>query len=542
MRRFFELMLGDEPQGGGSRNWSLRALAFIGIFLAWWILTAVVYRHTQSNFLRAESGWYLFLSHSAPAPRHDFEKVLSRTSFRGHYTPFAFLAEFMTARLVGTNAGFWKWRQITVLAVLATMVFLFVRKSGSGFRLSSIKANLCAAGLTTVLIFQAQMRYFVAWPFMILQLFWLLCTVIAWMSLIQMVRRPAEKLWPWLAAGTAYASLHFIGLGLATVGATAAALAGIWVGTRESASSSSPKVILPLLSMIALTGLHTALALRFYWKGDIPIAPAWQPTSFVVASLGFISNFALATARSLFSANLPTLNAEQIAQDWPYGLAILLGFGLLVSSAFFRVRREPTAWNQTRFILRTFASILFLTIIALTATREGREPSPEGFAGYLTGSRHLIPGAFALAGVMSEFLFLLASGPILFAAFLNMTLAVCAITGNLHYVRHVYPEVTPNSMISHAHAWQSVLAMARECRKANLPIPNVPLGALTQEFDGWDLKLFEPLLRADLLVPPGTSLEFLAWPGFVNELPSEYSRDVPSLGEVRKKLRLKTKK
>lgn len=542
MGRFFELLLGAEQRGTGSRHWSLRALAFIGIFLAWWILTALVYRHTQSNFLRAESGWYLFLSHSAPAVQHDFEKVLLSTSFKGHYTPFAFLAEFITARLVGTHAGFWKWRQITVLAVLATMVFLFVRNSGSGFQLSTIKANLCAAGLTTVLIFQAQMRYFVAWPFMILQLFWLLCTVITWMSLIQMVRRPAEKLWPWLAAGTAYASLHFFGLGLATVGATAAVLAGIWVGTRDSASSSSPKVILPLLSMIALTALHTVIALKFYWKGDIPPAPDWQPISFVVASLGFIPNFALATARSLFSANLPVLNAGQIAQDWPYGLAILLGFGFLVISAFLRFRREPADCNRTRFILRTFASILFLTIIALTAAREWREPSPDGFASYLTGSRHLIPAAFALVGVMSELLFLLASGSILFGAFLNMSLAVCVITGNLHYTRHVYPKVTPKSMISHAHAWQSVLAMARECRKANLPIPNVPLGALTQEFDGWDLKLFEPLLRADLQVPPETSLQFLAWTGFVNELPDEYSRAVPSLGDVRKKLRLKTKK
>ena len=123
-----------------------------------------------------------------------------------------------------------------------------------------------------------------------------------------------------------------------------------------------------------------------------------------------------------------------------------------------------------------------------------------------------------------------------------MGLAVCAITGNLHYARHVYPKVTPKSMISHAHAWQAVLAMARECGRANLPIPNVPLDALTQEFEGWDLKLFEPLLRADLQVPSETNLQFLEWTGFVNELPDEYSRDVPSLGKVRKKLWLKTRK
>jgi len=49
-----------------------------------WILTAFVDHHTQSNFLRAESGWYLFLSNAAPAVHHDFERNLLTKSFRGH--------------------------------------------------------------------------------------------------------------------------------------------------------------------------------------------------------------------------------------------------------------------------------------------------------------------------------------------------------------------------------------------------------------------------------------------------------------------------
>jgi hypothetical protein len=61
---------------------------------------------------------------------------------------------------------------------------------------------------------------------------------------------------------------------------------------------------------------------------------------------------------------------------------------------------------------------------------------------------------------------------------------------------------------------------------------------LTQEFANWDLKLFEPLLRADLKAPPGSPLSFVAW----NELPDGYSRDVPSLVGVQKKLRLEIKK
>ncbi len=508
----------------------------------WWILTALVYRHTQSNFLRAESGWYLYLSHSAPEIQQRSEKYLLTKSFHGHYAPLALLAEFETAKLIGTHAGFWKWRQVTILAMLATMLFLLVRNSGYALQLSRLNASLSAVGLTAILIFQGQMREFVAFPLLILQLCWLLFTVIALLSLVQMVRHPGEIFWPWLAAGASYTSLHFLGLGIATVAGTAAALAGIWLQARHRGSSSdASKIPVPLFSMLALTTFHAVIMLKLPF--DRPIAPstAWQPVPFLMASLGFIPNFAFATVRSLFSTCQPTPSAEQIMQDWPYGLAIVLGFASLVSAAFFRFLREPTTRNRARFILQTFASVSFLTIIALTLVRVRHEPS-FGFAGYLIGSRYLIPSSFTLVGVITELIFLFASAPLPLIVILNMGLGVCAITGNLQYAINVYPKVAPRSMISHAHAWQSIVAMASECRRANLAIPNVPLGALTQEFATWDLKLFEPLLRADLKSPPDTSLKFVEWTSPTNELPNEYDRAVPSLTEVRKKLHLETRK
>ena len=539
MPRLFKPLLSAEREERASEPRSSKILAFVGIFLLWWILTALVYRHTQSNFLRAESGWYLFLSHSAPAVQHNAEKDLLTTSFNGHYAPLAFLAEFETAKLIGTHASFWKWRQITVLALLATILFLFARNSGSALQLSRLRASLSATGLTAILIFQAQMREFIAWPFMILQLFWLLFTMISLLALVQMARHPAKTLWPWLAAGAAYASLHFLGLGIATVAATAATLAGIWFGTRHRASSDAPQLTVPLLGMIALTALHGVLMLKLSPAGAFFGS---SPGRFLAASLGFIPNFALATLRSLFGFGQPTPAAWPSTTDSLYGLAILLGLGFLITSAFFRFLKEPTVRNRTRFILRTFASVSFLTIIALISVRLWREPSPHGFADYLTGSRYLIPSTFALAGLIGELLFFFASAPILFGAILNAGLAVYAILGNLQYAANVYPKVEPRSMISHAAAWQSVVAMARECQRADLAIPNVPLGALTQEFEDWDLKLFEPLLRADLKAPPGTNLPFIAWTGLTNESPSKYDRDVPSLDEVRKRLHLETRK
>jgi hypothetical protein len=532
----------SERAGRGSESGSSRVLAFIGIFLLWWVLTALVYRHTQSNFLRAESGWYLFLSHSSPVVRHNTERDIWTTSFNGHYAPLAFLAEYETARLAGTHGSFWKWRQITVLALLATALFLFARNSGCALQLSRLKASFSAIGLTAILIFQGPMREFIAWPFMILQLFWLLFTMISVLALVQMARQPAKTHWPWVAAGAAYASLHFLGLGIATVAATAAALTGIWFGIRHHrASSDASKLIVPLLSMVALTALHGVLMLKLSPTNAFISSPG-RFTSFLAASLGFIPNFALATLRGLFSAGQLTPGEWQSTPSWPYGLAILFGFGFLVAFAFFRFLREPTVRNRTRFVLQTYTSVAFLTTIALISVRVWREPPPHGFADYLTGARYLIPGTFALAGLIGELLFVLASAPLLLAGIVNVGLAVCAILGNLQYAANVYPKEQPRSMISHANTWKSVVAMARECQRAGLAIPNVPLGALSQEFDDWDLKVFEPLLRADLKAPPETSLKFVAWTGGTNELPNEYDRDVPSLAEVRKRLHLETRK
>ncbi len=514
-------------------------LAFVGLFLLWWILTAFVYRHTQSNFLRAESGWFLFLSQSTPAIQRDFEKAALTGSYSGHFTPLAFLAEFATAKLIGTHAGFWKWRQITVLALLATILFLFARESGYAFQLSRTKANLSAAGLTAILIFQPQMREFIAWPFMIMQLCWLLFTVMALLSLIQMAHRPAETRWPWLAAGAAYASLHSLGLGIATVAATPAVLGGTWLAIRRRPAPALPKISVPLLSMITVTSIHSVVMLMYPQPTERVVSfPAWEVGPFFLAALSFIPNFLLATLRSLFSADEQPPGAWQSTLDWPYGLAILLALGFLVSSAFLRALREPTARNRVRFFLQTFASVSFLVMIVLISIRQWREPSPQGFVHFLAASRYLIPSSFALAGIMAELLFLFATAPVYLNTILNVGLAVCAIIGNQQYAANVYPRTQPNSMISHASAWRAVVAMARECQRADLPIPNVPLGALTQEFYDWDLKKFEPLLRADLKARPETTLQFVAW----NEMPDGQYRDVPSLVAVQEKLRLEIKK
>lgn len=537
MPRFFHLW--STPSGEFAKQFRFRrAVAFLGVFLFWWGLTALVYHSTESNFLRAESGWYLFLSHSAPSIQHDFEKVLLTTSFKGHYAPLAFLTEFATAKVVGASAGFWKWRQITVVALLATTLFFFGRNCGSAWGVSRRQDSLAAAGLTAILIFQPQMREFIAWPFMIMQLVWLLFTLLALLSLIRMGQHPVERLWPWLAAGAAYASLQVLGLGLATVAATASVLLGIGWAQRRSTPFRSSEILAPLLTMIGMTTLHALLIVNFARTEAMTPSGESTPIAFVAAALGFIPNLAMATLRSLFSTSQGTSDVWQITQDWPYGVAALVGLSFVVSSAYVKLVRQPSPRAQASFIMRTFASASFLAMIALIAARHWHEPSARGFAEFLGGARYLIPSTFALAGFLAEILFCLCSAPPFLGAFLNLGLGLCVIIANLHFAAVVYPKVAPRSMISHARAWQSVVTMAKECRQADLAIPDVPLDALTQEFFGWDLKLFEPLLRADLKMAPKTNLAFIPWADFKNGPPNESYRKVRSMEKVRSELQL----
>src|SRR5205807_10426123 len=183
--------------------------------------------------------------------------------------------------------------------------------------------------------------------------------------------------------------------------------------------------------LMAIATLHAVVTMKFPHAEFVASSPAWQPLPFLMATLAFIPNLLFAILQSLFDASRLTLNGWPGAYAWPYGLAILLGFGSLLGHSFFRCLRECTARNRTRFILRTFAAVSFLTIIALMAFRQWRDPSPEGFALYLVAPRSLIPGSFSLAGIFAELLFLVASIRVLLNAILNFSLGVCVIFGIL---------------------------------------------------------------------------------------------------------------
>jgi hypothetical protein len=187
------------------------------IFALTLLLVAAVYRKTPINFLRAESGWYLMQSHSSEETQERFQRDFFAHSYGGHYTPLAFLAEFETAKFVGTFESFWKWRQILALALVGAALCGAVYAIGGVFQLSRWSRWAMGAALTAGAVFRPEIMEFISWPFMILQLIWIGFFILAMYSAVRVASAPEQTRWPWIAAATACVSIQVSGLGLVTV-------------------------------------------------------------------------------------------------------------------------------------------------------------------------------------------------------------------------------------------------------------------------------------------------------------------------------------
>lgn len=527
----------NAPTPTEARPWrESPVVKWLAIFLLWLALTAIVYSKVESNFLRAESGWYLFLSKSSPASQQDFVRVLATRTFAGHYTPIAFIAEFETAKWVGATPAFWKWRQIAVAALLATILCGLVTDSCRLWSLAPKKRVATAIAATALLVFQPYMTDFIAWPFMVMQLLWLTLTAFALLSLIRIVARPTQARWPWFGVGAAYGSLNVLGLGLITVAATATVLGGLMV--CEYRTDRSKRLAIPLVVLLVVSAFHALLMLILPHGENMP----WHERlpHFLSSAFGFVPSFAVRACRALFSSNLAPVDGLQLWPDWPYGLAFVAIVVTSVIAIFLRTLRnqQSTPAQRGTFVLAAFATVSFIALVGLISARELTHPSSNGFGDYFVGSRYLIPAQFALLGFLI-LLFIRANAvPFIVSLVVNFFLLFSAITGNAQFRKNVYPRVEPKSVVSHARAWQSIVAMASQCQKAGLAIPNAPLGVLTQEFTDWDLKLFEPLLRSELKIPTETPLKFIPWNQVSKEPPDEYAKNVPALREVKESLTL----
>jgi hypothetical protein len=504
-------------------------------FVIWFVLVAICYRNTQSAFFRAESGWYEFVSHSDQ--RQHFLTYLLTYSYHGHYTPLAFAAEFELTRLVGPQELFWKWRQITVLALLATTISVFVSRLARVSRVPMVPAVALGGGITALFVFQPRMIDFVAWPFMVMQLGWIVLTVGALAALAQIALGSERRRWIWIAAACAYGSMHATGLGLATVGATGV----VFLLLRNADYTKSRPVIrrqltIALTVMIVLATIHGA-CMSWLPNADLPVAMNHGLT--IKPVLGFAWMFLVSVFGSLIGANPVTADSVQVVwSQWLFGAAFLIASAFVVIRSIRIIRHSSRAQQRVALLLHLFSILTFICVLGLIIVRQLSDGSANQ-SGFLMGPRYLVPVSFALLGSIVSLAAWAARRvrPWVITVLL-IGVGITAYAANQRYAARDLSTVDPRSTISHAKAWSLLVATAREARAAGLSVPNVPMDALTVEFYGWDLKLFEPLLVSELRLPPGEKIAFASWDIFAAGIPEEYAASVPSLRPLMKLLNL----
>jgi hypothetical protein len=111
------------------------------------------------------------------------------------------------------------------------------------------------------------------------------------------------------------------------------------------------------------------------------------------------------------------------------------------------------------------------------------------------------------------------------------------IATQLAYQKSAMPFLVPGSRASHYTCWRLLVAAARECRAAGLPLPNFSMAPLTREFSEANVETFLPLLRHDLRLPPGEKIELVPLQSYRNSDPERY-RAAPSVKTLEQKLEL----
>jgi hypothetical protein len=495
-------------------------------FAIWFLVVAVCYRNTQSAFFRAESGWYQFLSHSNP--RFPIHLLASR--YQGHYTPLAFIGEFELSRLVGPHEFFWKWRQITLLSVFATAISMFTSRLARSSQISIVPAEALAWATTALYVFQTRMTDLIAWPFMVMQLEWLLLTLAALAALVQIAGGSTRVCWIWLATACAYASMHVSGLGIATVGATGVACLLLLRSDyfKIQAPARGRQLAVALAIMVVFAAIHGACMNWMPTADDIP--PPVDHRIAIKPFLGFIWVFFITVIRSLIGWNQAAVDSVKfLSSQWPFGVAFLLAAAFLLIRFFRAMRHSSRPEQRIALVLHVFSIMAFAGVLLLIIARQHTGLFRNHYGGLLTEPRYLVTVSFALFGsLMAVALIAVRRARSWVSVPLLIGLGITAFAVNQHYVATVRPALEPRSTISHERAWNLVVETAREARAAGLAVPNVPMRALTKEFD-WNLKLFEPLLRFDLRLPPGDEIAFASWDVFAAGIPEEYAVAVPSL-------------
>lgn len=494
------------------------------------------YRHTNVTFLRADSGYYQLFAHATPAKQHEMLLSFWKSSVDGHYTPVAFTSEFFFTKLAGTHAIIWRCRQIAAVALVGTLLFTTASSFLVLAGLTTAAARFAAAGVALTFLFHPLTTDFVAWPFHILQLEWMaIATTTLWL-LTRLATRPDERRWIWLSAFCGYAAMHALGLGFITAVATATVLLLLLIlianGKFSQSERQTASLRAALITLTILTVVHSVCMLALVAPHEVRPVP--HSYSFGLAhALGLTGLYPMFAVMSLPGLVVETLfTADIVRSAWPFGVLLLLATICCTGGVLRACWRASEPVQALRAAVFLFSAASFFAFLLMISVRQWRLPSLLGIFGYLTGPRYLMPAMMTMLGVGLWAISFARGRWALSVGWVAFSIGVATLVAHPGYERRMPPRIAALDRISHEEAWTLIIAVAQESRAAHLPIPNIPLGSLTQEFDTFELKLFEPLLRAGLGTSPAEKLEFIDWKTCRETERDVYAKKVPSLARL----------
>lgn len=511
------------------------------VWLIWLVAITVCFYHTNITFLRAESGWFQFMVRQHPTVYLRMLRGFLTHSDHGHYVPFALMGELELTYLVGPHQAFWKWRHLVVLSVLATCLFAIVyRISRERKQFGDLHIAAVAFGVTALFIFQPLMGEFVAWPRLILQLNWMILSALSLLFLVRWIEDPLNRKSVWLAALFAYGSMHFYGGGLATVLAFVIVI-GFFLAANYSGKldhlSSVRGTLIAVLTITSLLALGHTACMHFLRAPYTVPADAISVDGRTV--LGYIPLAFIAALHALISFS-PSPSFQLMKSLWPWAIILSAAWVLILTALARSYLQQPTTDRLVHFALHGFSMVGFYAFILLLAARHLIEPGSGtiDFTAALIGGRYLVPANFMVFGSVAAVAMTFAHRTGRSATLLFVLIALGTLIAN-EQGRTTNQNLWPGGATSHAKAWRALVSLTRECRAANLPVPNLPMGELTQEFRDWDLKLYAPLLRHSLHLSPQEKIEFQSWEKLRGKELKQYEIAAPSLGPALHLLRVR---
>ena len=395
-----------------------------------------------------------------------------------------------------------------------------------------------ASGIPALFIFQPSMLEFVAWPVLIFFLGTLFFSMLALYALVQLARNPSQRKWIWFAVGAAYASTHCTGLGLINVLATAAVL-GIFVlrvsyGRLPQFLDVRRTIIIALVTLAVVALLHVLCMQLFRTP---PAQGAKTDYLNVWLALGLIAAAFFSAAQALIVFRfLPAFHSEVIMSLWPWSVFLIVLVVIFLVILVRQYQRAPNTGRLVQLVLHSFSIVAFASFLFLGLTRSVAEPDENWMLGYIIASRYLVMANFALFGSFTGLAILLAGKLGKFCAVVFVMLGLVSLVANKQYARSAFPDVQSTFTVSHGRAWRTIVSMARQCRAANLPVPDVPMKVVS-EFP-WPLHYYESLLRYSLKLKPDEKIDFVQWNQLDATTHRRYETAAPSIREAFKLLKV----